>query len=124
MASISNIKLSAAKATGAGNTWDLTVTYDANFSPFEVANFNFRDGFVVWEEDDWPNPDDQLTGVVGVTQFNPTATPTRRTMRHRISGSTLDTEWFGEEIYVVVRLRNLDLNLLYTKKSGVLHLNP
>ena len=124
MASISNIKLSATKQTGGGNNWKLTVTYDAIFSPFEIANFTYRDGFEVWEQDDWPNPDDHLTGVVGVSSFNPTASPTRRTMTHIISGSTLDTEWFGEELYVIVRLRNLDLNLLVTRTSSNLHLNP
>ena len=51
MASITNVVLSATKSTGAGNTWKLTVTYDAVFSKFELDNFNFRDGFVVWEDD-------------------------------------------------------------------------
>ena len=49
MADISNIRLAAQKATSGGNTWKLTVTYDAIFSPFEIANFTYRDGFVVWE---------------------------------------------------------------------------
>jgi len=125
MASISNIKLSATKTTGTGNKWKLTVTYDANFSKFEVTNFKFRDGFVVWEKDKPPDPDDQLTGVEGVSQFNPTATLTKRTMTHTIDGFTLDTEGFkGEELYVVVWLRNIDVNVLFKQRSPVLHLNP
>lgn len=124
MASITNIKLSATKDTSQPKNWTITVEYDAIFTPFELANFNFRDGFVIWEADDWPNPDDQLTGVVGVSAFNPSASPMHRKMTHVINASTLDTEWFGEELYVVVRLRNVDLNILYTKKSRILHLNP
>jgi hypothetical protein len=122
MASITNIKLSATKVTGGGDNWKLTVTYDAVFSKFEIDNFNFRDGFIVWEDD--PFDDDKLTGVVAVSVFNPTGSPTKRTMTTTISADTLDTELGDEEIYVFVRLRNLDLNILYTKKSGVLHLSP
>jgi hypothetical protein len=122
MAFITNIALSATKVTGAGDSWRLTVTYDAVFSKFEIDNFTFRDGFVVWEED--PVDDDKLTGVVGVSVFNPSASPTRRTLTTTISGDTLDTELGQEEIYTVVRLRNLDLNILWQKKSSVLTLSP
>jgi hypothetical protein len=122
MATIKNIKLSATKTSGAGDTWRLTVTYDAVFSKFEVENFNFRDGFVVWEDDIFS--DDQLTGVVGISVFNPTTTTVKRTMTATISGDTLDTELGQEELYVVVRLRNLDLNILQTKKSANLSLSP
>lgn len=127
MAKIKNVKLSAAKATGQGNMWVLTVTYDAEFSSYEVANFNFRDGFVVWERDPAPNPDDRLTGLVGISEFNPTVTPTKRTMKHTISGATLNTEQGVhdvEELYVEVAITNLDLDISTTQKSITLHLNP
>ncbi|HEU4843073.1 MAG TPA: hypothetical protein VFT05_02310 [Burkholderiaceae bacterium] len=43
-------------------------------------------------------------------------------MKLRISGDTLATELGSEELYPIVRLRNLDLNLLYPqKKGGILH---
>jgi hypothetical protein len=124
MASITNISLSATKVTGAGNNWDVTVRYNANFSTFEwqTGNFTFRDGFVLWEED--PIWDDKLTGVVAVSTFNPNAAVVTRTLTHRISGSTLNTEWGQEELYARVRLRNVDLNILYTKKSSTLNLSP
>jgi hypothetical protein len=122
MASITNIVLSATKTTGAGDTWRLTATYDAVFSKFELDAFTYRDGFVVWEDDPFDN--DKLTGVVGVSVFNPTTSPTKRTITTTISGDTLDTELGEEEIFVIVRLRNLDLNILQTKKSNTLHLKP
>ena len=76
----------------------------------------------MWEDD--PVDNDKLTGVVAVSVFNPTASPTKRKLTITISGDTLDTELGQEEIFVVVRLRNLDLNILYTKTSNVLHLSP
>jgi hypothetical protein len=122
MASISNPTISAKKSSGQGDNWDVTVEYDAVFSGFELANFTYRDGFVLWEDDPWDN--DQLTGVVAVSVFNPSASPTHRKMTFRISGDTLDTELGQEELFAVVRLRNLDLNILQTKKTGILHLSP
>jgi hypothetical protein len=122
MASITNIVFSATKSTTSGDNWKLTVTYDAVFSAFELANFTFRDGFEVWEDD--PINDDKLTGVVAVSTFNPSVSPTRRTLTTTISGDTLDTELGQEELYTIVRLRNLDLNVLQTKKSNILQLKP
>jgi hypothetical protein len=124
MADITNITLSATKVTGGGNNWDITVKYNARFSQFEfqTGNFDFRDGFVLWEDD--PFSDDQLTGVVAVSVFNPNTAVVARTMTHRINGDTLDTELGQEELYAIVRLRNLGLNLLYTAKSPILKLSP
>jgi hypothetical protein len=123
MASINNIKLAAKKVTGAGDRWEITVSYDAVFSKFEVEHFTFRDGFVLKEEDSLSG-DDTLTGVVGVSVFNPPSSPVKRVMKAVIDGDTLDTELGQEELYAVVRLRNLDLNVLHTKKSPILHLSP
>jgi len=124
MADIADIRLSATKVTGGGNNWDITVRYNARFSQFEfqTGNFDFRDGFVLWEDD--PFSDDQLTGVVAVSVFNPNGPVVARTLTHRISGDTLDTELGQEELYAIVRLRNLGLNLLYTAKSPTLNLSP
>lgn len=130
MADITNIQMTASKVTGSGNNWDITVSYDAVFSNYEwkTANFNFRDGFVLMESDAgeiFGGSDDQLTGVVAVSSFNPNEPKVRRVMKLRISGDTLDTELGAEELYPVVRLRNLDLNLLYPPKKGpILQLNP
>ncbi len=125
MASIANVRLSAKKSTGAGNNWDITVKYTAKFSEYEwkTANFKFKDGFMLWESDTFS--DDRLTGVVSGSVFNPNAATVERTLTHHISGSTLNTEWGEEELYVVVRLQNIDLNLpLYTRKSGILDIDP
>lgn len=128
MPEIKNIKLSAAKATNQGNMWELTVIYDAHFSAREIDdNLNFRDSFVVWERDPAPNPDDMLTGLVGISEFSPTATPTRRTMKHTISGATLDTEqgeYDVEELYVEIGLTNVDYGINKMRKSSILRLNP
>ncbi|MDX6683412.1 MAG: hypothetical protein QOG94_3451 [Solirubrobacteraceae bacterium] len=125
MATIINPKISAQKSSASGNSWEITVEYDATFSAYELnqANFTYRDGFVLMEDDDFF--DDQLTGVVGVSVFNPTKSPTHRTMRARIDGETLDTELGQEELFAVVRLRNLDLNFLHqTVASPVMTLSP
>ncbi len=124
MASIANPTISAKKTSGAGDNWDVTVEYDALFSAFELttANFTYRDGFVLWEDDPFDN--DQLTGVVAVSVFNPTVSPVHRKMTFRVSGDTLDTELGQEELFAVIRLRNLDLNILKTRKTGILKLSP
>lgn len=125
MASISNVKLSATK-DAASSVWQVTVSYKANFSAFELANFNYKDGFVLWEADASPNSDDKITGVVAVSQFNPSVSPTVRTMTYTLKASEVDRADdgnIGEQLYAVVRLRNLDLNLLVQKKSPVLNIN-
>src|SRR3954454_18596162 len=98
MANITNTKISAKKSSSSGNVWEITVEYDATFSGYELnnADFSFRDGFVLWEEDLVLN--DQLTGIVGVSVFNPSKSPTHRKMIARIDANTLNNELFKEEL--------------------------
>lgn len=120
MATITNAKLTLTK--GAGPNWTARVTYTAKFSQFEVNNFNFRDGFVLWEDD--PFNDDQITGVVGVSVFNPNTMSVTRTLSAVVNQDDLDTEIGQEEIYAKVRLRNLELNILYHGTSDTVHVSP
>jgi hypothetical protein len=124
MAVIDRIRLSANRVRGAGGRWDVTVRYTARFSPFEVngGQFTFRDGFVL-EEDD-PLLHDPLTGVVAVSTFNPTDTEVERTLTHRIDRGPLDGELGPDELFAVVRLRNVDLNLVTTGQSSPVRLSP
>jgi hypothetical protein len=100
----------------AGNQWRLSVTYTATFSAFEVANFNFRDAIQVWEDD--PFDDDRLTGWRNDANFNPGAASVVRTKTTTVSGDTLDTELGGEEIFMKIRLFNVDLNTPPVVKSS------
>ena len=123
MATISNVRLTIAKTTGAGNNWVITVSYRAGFSQQEwsTSNYNFRDSFQLWEEDDGIDGDDAITGSVSASTFNPNAATVNRTLTANISGDSLNNEWFGDErFYVVVRLWNMDLNIRYKAKSGIL----
>lgn len=122
-------QLTGGLVPGTTNTYSLNVIYQVKFDPFEIANFKFREGFVLWEEDD-TSSDDMLTGVVSVKEFAPKdlllsqdliAT---RTLTFTISGDVLDTELGGEELYAMVRLRNLNLNILFEKRSTTLPLAP
>ena len=107
----------------AGNQWRLSVTYTATFSAFEVANFNFRDAIQVWEDD--PFDDDKLTGWRNDANFNPGAASVVRTKTTTVSGDTLDTELGGEEIFMKIRLYNVDLNTPpVVKSSGNINLAP
>ncbi|MFN3980002.1 MAG: hypothetical protein ACK4SA_06430 [Caldilinea sp.] len=120
---IGPISLSAQQLSS--NKWRLTVKYTATFSPQEVnppLNFTFRDAFQIWEDD--PVNDDQITGYVAVSTFNPSSTSVARTLTHEISGDALDTELGGEEIKVRVRLRNVDLNYPIHKWSKTIALAP
>ena len=127
MAFISNIKFSATKTAGVQHSWKVTVKYNANFTPYELStgNFRFKDSFAVWEDDSWPNSDDRVTGEVGGSVFNPTASPTVRTLTYTLTNSerAIADEIFGEELYAVVKLTNIDLNVPYTKKSATLHID-
>src|SRR5262245_24914863 len=86
----------------AGDKWKLTVQYDAKFSDDELRQSGkFRDGFVVWEEDD-TSGDDQITGVVAISVFDPKKNIEHRVLEHTVSADALDTEFLeGEEIYAV-----------------------
>src|SRR5215207_6831050 len=118
MAQILNPTMTATKLAS-GDNWRINVTYTAQFSEFEIKNFRYRDGFVLWEDDPFDN--DQLTGVVSVSTFDPSTQSVVRNMQFTISGDTLDTELGQEELFSVVRLRNLDLNILLTRKTNTLH---
>jgi hypothetical protein len=124
MAKIDGIRLSASRVSEARSVWDVTVRYTACFSPFEVdgAPFTFRDGFVLKEDD--PLFADQLTEVVAVSTFNPTGTAVERTLTHRIDRGPLDGELGADELFAIVRLRNVDLNLVTTGQSDPVSLNP
>lgn len=124
MANITDVKLSAKKSTGSGNNWDICVDYIATFSRVEwqTANYTFRDCFQLWEAD--PIWDDELTGWVACSNFNPAAASVKRTLCRKISADTLDTEWGKEEIYAKVRLLNVDLTIAYYKNSPQLKINP
>ena len=107
-----------------GNKWMLSVSYEANFSEQEVKQqFQYRDSFVVWEDDSLN--DDKITGHVSVGTFKPSATKVKRTLRAEVTGDKLNTEPGAEEIYVVIHLENLDLNVKFpTKNSAAISISP
>ena len=102
---ITNIQpISASKS---GNTWTLRVTYTATFTNQEKdapLNYTFRDSIRIMEDD--PFDDDNVTGWVSATNFNPGANSLVRHLAAVVNGDDLDTELGGEEIYAKVRLRN------------------
>ena len=126
MANVRNVRLTAAKTAGAGNNWVITVKYTARFSQQEwsTSNYNFRDSFQLWEEDngEWGDfTDDAITGHVSASTFNPNAAVVNRTLTYNINGDTLNNDLLGDErLYAVVRLRNMDLNIRYQGKSEIL----
>jgi hypothetical protein len=121
MPNITNVQPPTAQRSG--NQWRLSVTYTATFSAFEVANFNFRDAIQVWESD--PFSDDRLTGWRNDTNFNPASASVVRTKTTTVSGDVLDTELGGEEIYLKIRLFNIDLNTPpIIRNSTVINLAP
>jgi hypothetical protein len=102
---ITNIQpISASKS---GNTWTLRVTYTATFTNQEKdapLNYTFRDSIRIMEDD--PFDDDNVTGWVSATNFNPGANSVVRHLTAVVNGDDLDTELGGEEIYAKIRLRN------------------
>ena len=126
MATVRNVRLTAAKTAGAGNNWVITVTYRAGFSQQEwsTSNYNFRDSFQLWEADTGEfldSTDDAITGNVAASTFNPNAATVTRTLTFNFNADTLNNDLLGDErLYAVVRLRNLDLNIRYKGKSQIL----
>ena len=123
MATITKIgKLSVQQLSS--NNWKLSVTYEANFSEQEVQQqFQYRDSFVVWEDD--TSDDDQITVHRSVGTFKPSAKTVKRTLTTEIKGDTLNTEPGAEEIYVDIHLENLDLNVKFpTKSSNSISISP
>lgn len=123
MATITNVgPLSAQQLPG--NNWKLTVTYEANFSEQEVKEqYDFRDSFAIREDDSVY--DDKLPGPHGVGTFKPSAKTVKRTLTTEVKGDVLNTEAGAEEIYVVIYLENLDLNVKFpTKNSNTISISP
>jgi hypothetical protein len=123
MATITNVgRLSAQQLPG--NNWKLSVDYDANFSEQEIQQqFQYRDSFVVWEDD--TSDDDKITNHRSVGTFKPSAKTVKRTLTTQVPGDMLDTELGAEEIYVVIHLENLDLNVKFpTKSSAAISISP
>jgi len=106
------------------NNWKLSVTYEANFSDQEIQQqYNFRDSFVVREDDNFN--DDKLTGPQSVGTFKPSAKTVKRTLTTEVKGDVLNTEPGAEEIYVDIHLENLDLNVQFpTKSSNSISISP
>jgi hypothetical protein len=113
-------------ASKVGNTWTLRVKYTATFTNQEKdppLNYVFRDSVQIWEDD--PFSDDQITGWVGASNFNPSENAVARTLTAVVNGDDLDTELGGEEIYARIRLRNFTTGgVPLVKKTGVINLAP
>ena len=123
MANFESVTILAFPRANSNNLWEIRVEYGATFDNDDIGK-NFREGFVLFEQDD-TSADDNLTQVVvGLQEFEATQPTMFRTMRHLIDGDTLDTELGAEEIYAKARLRRLDNNKLTTKDSQVLPIAP
>jgi len=113
-------------ASKVGNTWTLRVKYTATFTNQEKdppLNYVFRDSVQIWEDD--PFSDDQITGWVGASNFNPSENSVVRNLTAVVNGDDLDTELGGEEIYARIRLRNFTTGgVPLVKKTGVINLAP
>jgi|SRR6516225_5304018 hypothetical protein len=109
-----------------GNKWTLRVTYTATFTNQEKdppLNYIFRDCIQIWEED--PFSDDQITGWVASSNFNPSENSVVRRLTTVVDGNDLDTELGGEEIYAKIRLRNFTTGgVPIVKKTAVINLAP
>lgn len=126
MAAVSNVRLNVSRVSSAD--FMITVSYTALLSPFEVSNGNFkcRDNFVLWESDSgdlFGGIDEPLTGTVGSSYFKGDAARIERRLTHRISAASVNSEPGQEELYVVVRLQNLDLGTMSEKRSSTFNLN-
>ena len=81
------------------------------------------DSIQIWEDD--PFSDDQITGWVGASNFNPAENSVTRDLTAVVNGDDLDTELGGEEIYARIRLRNFTTGgVPLVKKTGVINLAP
>jgi hypothetical protein len=121
---ITNIK--PIQASQSGNTWTLKVTYTATFTNEEKnppLNYTFRDSIKIWEDD--PFDDDQITGWVGASNFNPSTNSVVRTLTAIVNGDDLDTEIGGEEVYAQIQLRNFTTGgVPVIKKTSNINLSP
>ncbi len=113
-------------ASQSGNIWTLKATYTATFTDQEKnppLNYTFRDSFQIWESDTFE--DDQITGSVSASNFNPSTNSVQRTLTAVVNGNDLDTELGGEEIYAKIQLRNFTTGgVSIVKKTPVVNLAP
>ncbi len=109
-----------------GNLWTLRVTYTATFTDQEKnppLNYTFRDSIQIWESDTFS--DDQITGWVAASNFNPSTNSVQRTLTTVVKGDDLDTELGGEEIYAKIQLRNFTSGgVPLVKKTAIINLAP
>ena len=122
MASITSIQPPTAQDLGNGS-WKLSVKYRAKFSNYEVNNFEFRDSIQVWESD--LLNDDQITSWKDYNHFDPSSNVVERTKSTTVSDDSLDTEAGTEEVYLKIRLENLDLGTTpITENSSQIKIDP
>jgi hypothetical protein len=108
MVALGNAGLSGSQA---GEHWTLTVTFDVQFNPGELGqNFVYGDRIDFYEHDSGLTFGDDHLGGLAEEQFTKPAgggnTLARRAVRS-FHEDTLDTEWGGEEIYAVIKVRNV-----------------
>lgn len=113
-------------ASQSGSKWTLTVRYTATFTNQEKdppLNYTFRDSIQIWEDD--PFSDDQITGWISASNFNPSSNSVVRTLTAVVSGDDLDTELGGEEIYAKIQLRNFTTGgVPLIRKTANINLSP
>jgi hypothetical protein len=113
-------------ASQSGSLWTLKVTYTATFTDQEKnapLNYTFRDSIQIRESDTFS--DDNITGFVAASNFNPSTNSVQRTLTTVVKGDDLDTELGGEEIYAKIQLRNFTTGgVPVVKKTAVINLSP
>ncbi len=113
-------------ASQSGSLWTLKVTYTATFTNDEKnppLNYTFRDSIQILEDDDVT--DDQITGWVSASNFNPSTNSVKRTLTTVVNGDDLDTELGGEEIYARIQLRNFTTGgVPLVKNTSNINLSP
>jgi hypothetical protein len=110
----------------AGSLWTLKATYTATFTNEEKnapLNYTFRDSVQIMESDTFS--DDNVTGWVSASNFNPSTNSVQRTLTTVVKGDDLDTELGGEEIYAKIQLRNFTTGgVAIVKKTSIINLSP
>jgi hypothetical protein len=109
-----------------GNTWTLRVIYTATFTNQEKdapLNYTFRDSIQIMESDTFN--DDNVTGWVAASNFNPSANSVQRTLTTVVNGNDLDTELGGEEVYAKIQIRNFTTGgVPLVRKTSIINLSP
>ncbi|KAM3106176.1 hypothetical protein [Phormidesmis sp. 146-33] len=113
-------------ASQSGSLWTLKVTYTATFTDQEKnppLNYTFRDSIQIRESDTFS--DDNITGLVAASNFNPSTNSVQRTLTTVVKGDDLDTELGGEEIYAKIQLRNFTTGgVPVVRRTPVINLSP